>query len=117
MTAPTQITIKAASAINVTNLADSGSSATKVNLPAGKYAVTLSNDTMQFRAGISVQQVIVFNVSPTDTKSFDKWFYTVNASEGTVLNVAEGHPLYVFVVDHQSIKDNSVQATVTFTPI
>ena len=117
MTAPTQITIKASSAINVTSLADKGSSATKVSLPQGKYAVTLSNDTMQFRSGIQVQQVIVFNVSPTETKSFEKWFYTVNESEGTVLYVVEGHPLYVFIVDHQSIADNSGQATVTFTPL
>jgi hypothetical protein len=117
MTSPTQITIKASSAINLTSLADSGSSATKVNLPQGKYAVTLSNDTMLFRPGAPVQQVIIFDVSPVVTKSFEKWFYTVNTSEGTVLNVTEGEPLYVFIVDHQSIKDNSGQATVTFTPL
>jgi hypothetical protein len=117
MASPTQITIQASAAINLSNLADKGSSATKVNLSPGKFAVTLSNDNMQFKANTPVLQVIIFNCSPLQTKSYESWFSTVDASGGTVLTAAEGQPLYVFIVDHMSISDNTGKATVTFTPL
>lgn len=117
MASPTQITIQAAQAINLSNLADSGSSAVKVNLAPGKYAVTLSNDNMQFKANTPVQQVIIFNLSPLQTQKYETWFTTVDTSSGTVLTAAEGQPLYVFIVDHVNIRDNTGKATVTFTPL
>ncbi|WP_030131501.1 hypothetical protein [Pseudomonas sp. QTF5] len=113
----TKITINAISAINLTNLSESGSGAIPVNLATGQYAVTLSEDTMQFRSDAYIQQVILFNTTPLKDGNYEKWFYTVNTSEGTVIKVDGGHPVYVFIVDHISISDNSGSATVTFIPI
>ncbi|MGA8134245.1 hypothetical protein HX870_10100 [Pseudomonas gingeri] len=115
----TQITINANSAINLTNISESGSGATPVNLATGKYAVTLSDDTMKFNSGSSVyiQQVILFNTTPLKDGNYEKWFYTVNTSEGAVIKVDGDYPVYVFIVDQIQVSDNSGSATVTFTPI
>ncbi|MDD0975497.1 hypothetical protein [Pseudomonas fontis] len=115
----TTITINALSAINLTKLSESGSGATQVNLAPGKYAVTLSENTMKFNSGSTalIQQVILFTTSPTIDKNYEKWFYTVNASEGTVIKVEADRPVYVFIVDHLLVSDNSGSAKVTFTPI
>ncbi|CAI8807607.1 hypothetical protein [Pseudomonas chlororaphis] len=113
----TKITLDAISAINLTNLSESGSGAIPVNLATGKYAVTLSEDTMQFRAGLYVQQVILFSTTPSKDGNYEKWFYTVNTSEGTVIKVNGDYPVYVFIVDHYTVRDNSGSTTVTFTPV
>jgi hypothetical protein len=113
----TKITINANSAINLTNISESGSGATLVNLTTGKYAVTLSEDTMKFGGNAYIQQVILFNTTPLKDGEYEKWFYTVNTSEGTVIKVDGDYPVYVFIVDQLSVSDNSGSATVTFTPI
>ncbi|MEW7854732.1 hypothetical protein AB2M95_02380 [Pseudomonas chlororaphis] len=113
----TKITINALSAINLTNLSESGSGAIPVNLAAGQYAVTLSEDTMQFRPNLYIHQVILFNTTSHKDGSCEKWYSTVNTSEGTTIKVDGNKPVYVFIVDHYSVHDNSGSATVTFTPV
>ncbi|AZC63951.1 hypothetical protein [Pseudomonas chlororaphis] len=114
----TKITINALSAINLTNLSESGSGAITVNLATGKYAVTLSEDTMKYGSGSAyIQQVILFSTTPLKDGNYEKWFYTVNTSEGTVIKVDGDYPVYVFIVDQLNVRDNSGSATVTFTPV
>lgn len=113
----TKVMLNALSAINLTNLSESGSGATPVNLAAGQYAVTLSEDTMQFKANTYIQQVILFNPTPHKDGSCEKWYYTISTSEGTTIEVDGTRPVYVFIVDHYNVRDNSGNATVTFTPV
>lgn len=112
----TSVTIQATSAINLTSIP---SNVITVNLPAGKYAVTLANDSMKYNSGsqVYIQQVILFNTAPLETANYEKWFYTVNTSEGTVISVAQNQPVYVFIVDQITSDDNSGSANVNFTPI
>jgi hypothetical protein len=113
MPSPTVVTIQATSAINLTGVVK------PINLPQGQYAITLQNDTMKYNSGSSVmvQQVIVFNTAPLLTGNYEKWFYTVNTSEGTVITVKSGQPVYVFIVDQINSADNSGSVNVVFTPL
>jgi hypothetical protein len=108
----TTVTVQATSAINLTGIVS------PVNLSPGQYAITLQNDTMTYRtSSIPVQQVIVFNTAPLKTGNYEKWFYTVNTSEGTVITVQSGQPVYAFIVDQISSTDNTGSVNVVFTPL
>ena len=87
------------------------------NLPQGQYAVTLKSDNLTYKSGVACQQVIVFNTAPLLTGNYEKWFYTVNTSEGTVMTVQAGQPVYVFIVDQVTSTDNTGSVNVVFTPL
>ncbi|WP_044563821.1 hypothetical protein [Azospirillum sp. B4] len=116
MSTPISIVLQAKSAINLSDLSASGSGAVQVKgLQAGAYSVTLKNDTMQFRSGIKVNQIIIFNTSPVTTGDYIRWYYLVNTVEGIVMNYDGSGSVYVFIVDHGTVADNTGSVTVNFS--
>jgi hypothetical protein len=112
------VELQASSAINLTDLSASGSGAVKVTgLQAGAYSVTLHDDTMKFRDDIKVNQVIIFNTSPVTTGDYIRWYYLVNTVEGIVMNYDGTGSVYVFIVDHINVKDNTGSVKINFSPI
>jgi hypothetical protein len=83
----------------------------------GIYAVTLESDITYCFSNAPLSQAFLFNTAPLDTADSEKWDFVISVKQGVTVTGKKGRPIYCFLVDQDTSKDNMGTATITFTKI
>ncbi|HAA24246.1 MAG TPA: hypothetical protein DCR93_02645 [Cytophagales bacterium] len=64
-----------------------------------------------------MNQVLIFSTAPLGSGDADRWYFAPTQAGGAIIESDGVNPIYTFIVDQLNSKDNTGEATVTFTPI
>lgn len=108
------VTVKGIEAINFTGMSNVKSFTPSAD---GVYAITLKSNVTLNYGKLPVNQVFLFNTTHPSNNSGDDWYLDISTQQGATVHCTAGKPIYVFLVDHMNVGDNTGQADVTFTKV